>query len=200
MEIVTEYSQVGAQWETYPGVFEDGYDTYQMLKCPACSKITVQMYGFNGLMDVNDVTFIILYPATHKDDIPSGLPEAINKALIAAQKVKSIDVNAFAVLLGRVLEMVCQDRKASGKNLSEQLKDLAEKNEIPNKLVVVANKLRLLRNIGAHAGLGELTAGEIPILNALCNAVLEYVYTAPYLADQAEQRVNELKLKGKEPN
>jgi hypothetical protein len=124
---------------------------------------------------------------------PKGLPDNISKALIAAQKVKNIDANAFGVLLGRVLELVCMDRNAEGEYLSDKLLDLANKKEIPDKLVVVAKRLTKMRNIGAHPDLGNLTEEEIPLLNSLCNAILEYVYTAPYLANQAEERLKKIK-------
>jgi hypothetical protein len=111
---------------------------------------------------------------------------------MAALKVKPIDSNAFAVLLGRVLELLCIDRKAIGKTLDNKLSDLATKGEIPSKLVDVAHNLRKFRNIGAHADLGELTAKEVPILDDLCRATLEYVYTAPHLAQNAENAVKAL--------
>jgi hypothetical protein len=70
---------------------------------------------------------------------------------------------------------------------------LAKKNEIPDKLVKVSHSLRELGNVGAHAILGELTGDETPIIDDLCRALLDYVYTAPHLAQQAEDRVKELK-------
>lgn len=55
-------------------------------------------------------------------------------------------------------------------------------------------------NIGAHAGSGELTEKEIPIVNALCNAILEYVYSAPYLATLAENKLQTIKKRNKKFN
>lgn len=197
MEIVAEHSYVSDTVEAHPGDFEEIYTISQLLKCPACFNVSLQQYQWcDAFMDSpEDTTFEILYPSNDTNDIPLGLPEKINKALLAAQKVKIIDANAFGVLIRRVLEMVCIDRKASGRNLAEQLQDLAQKNEIPIKLVMVSRSLKNLGNIGAHASLGNLTKEEIPILNALSNAILEYVYTAPYLVSQAEERVNQLKKK-----
>ena len=97
------------------------------------------------------------------------------------------------MLLGRLLELVCQDRNASGKYLGTRLKDLASKGEIPDKLVGVADGLKNLRNVGAHPTLGELTVSELPIMDSLCRAILEYVYSAPFIAQQAETRFNQLK-------
>ena len=68
-----------------------------------------------------------------------------------------------------------------------------ENGEIPAKLVDVAAGIRRLRNIGAHADLGELTEGELPVLDDLTRAILEYVYSAPLLAKEAEKRFARLK-------
>ncbi len=92
-------------------------------------------------------------------------------------------------------EMVCEDRAAKGHSLNEKLGDLASRQEIPTKLVAVATKLRHFGNVAAHAGLGELTTEEIPILDDLTCAILEYVYSAPHLVDQADKRLQALKSK-----
>jgi len=145
-----------------------------------------------------DVTYKTLYPQSIR--IPVGLPVEIEKAYLAAIKVKAIDSNAFAVLLGRVLERVCVDRSATGDSLHKRLSDLAGKSEIPAKLVDVAHGLRHLRNVGAHADLGELTSEEVPILDDLCRAILEYVYTAPHLAQKAQNAVKALEARRKKEN
>jgi hypothetical protein len=103
------------------------------------------------------------------------------------------DSNAFAVLLRRVLEEVCLDRNAEGKSLFDRLKFLGEKGEVPLRLADMAHQLRQLTNIGAHADLGDLTPAEVPVLDALCRAVLEYIYTAPKLIEQVEKRIEDLK-------
>ena len=199
MEIVAEFHRVIDTVESHPNDYDNVSKYYEVLQCPACSDISLQAYIWcDAYMETHDDTiFEILYPNKEVNDIPLGLPDNINKALTAAQKVKSIDANAFGVLMRRVLEMVCIDREAKGRNLADQLQDLAEKNEIPNKLVMVTKSLKNLGNIGAHPALGDLTREEIPILNALSNAILEYVYTAPFLADQAAERVEKLKIKRK---
>jgi hypothetical protein len=94
-----------------------------------------------------------------------------------------------------MLEVVCEDRKAKGKNLYEKLKFLADQGQIPSNLVDVAHGLRRLRNIGAHEPLEGLSSDEIPILDYLSRAILEYIYIAPSLAEQAETRLKRLKEK-----
>jgi hypothetical protein len=94
------------------------------------------------------------------------------------------------------MELVCIDRGAKGRNLSLQLKDLANRGEIPAKLVDVADGVRNLGNVGAHAGVGELTSAEVSIIDDLTRAILEYVYSAPLLAMKAEERLRKLKAGG----
>lgn len=195
MQVVAKYSDTKTfEYEdklTAP--FEAG-DFYEMLKCPACHRIELRTYQWHDMMESkNEVTYKTLYPFASK--VPLGLPESLKTEYKAAMNVKNISANAYGVLLGRILELVCADRQAKGKNLFEQLSDLAQKNEIPQKLVGVADKLRAFRNLGAHASLGGLTEKEVPILESLSLAILEYVYSAPYLAEQAEIALGQLKAK-----
>jgi hypothetical protein len=192
MEVVATHSQVercedrGVNWEAG--------DVYQLAKCPACSGMTLRKYYYHDGYESDAMEWTILYPATRA--LRPGLPNAIEKAWDAAGRVKNIDANAYGVLLRRVLELVCADRDAKGNTLNDKLGDLADKGEIPAKLVAVSRGLRRLTNVGAHAVLGELTPAETPILEDLSRAVLEYVYSALFLAGTAEARLAALKAAG----
>ena len=196
MGIVAKYSNLST-FEDGPRTWEHG-DIYEMLLCPACKAVTLRSYYWHeGMESEDDVAFRTLYPAASR--LPLGLPQPIKKAYEAALKVRTVDSNAFGVLVGRTLEMVCVDRGASGHFLSHKLKSLARKGEIPDKLVRVATALTGLRNVGAHAGLGELTTEQVPIVDDLCRALLDYVYTAPFLAQKAEDALSALRTKGRKP-
>lgn len=178
----------------YGRVVGESGTTYCVLECPACKKINIVNYDWHDSMESDDeIEYNLLYPMNQK--YPLGLPEKILTAYKAAEKVKTIDVNAYAILMRRMLELVCIDRNAKQGTLANMLKDLADKNEIPQKLVNVAKGLKDFGNIGAHAGSGELSEKEIPILNALSKAILEYIYSAPYLATLAEKQLERVKKK-----
>lgn len=182
-EVDPEYGPMG-QHGTY----------YDVFRCPACHKPNIVCYGWHdGMESEDEVDYEFLYPLDKS--IPLGLPANILSTYKAAEKVKTIDVNAYAILMRRLLELVCIDRNATGKTLALMLKDLANKNEIPEKLVQVANGLKNFGNIGAHAGIGELSEKEIPIVKALTKAILEYIYSAPYLTSVAENKLNSIKTK-----
>ncbi len=196
MEVVGSVQEkVGEFGDPEMGPMIEEYTFYEVLKCPSpnCGKTNIRSYYWNDIMDGDDaesVEYNYLYPGEKK--APLGLPDNILKAYTIAEKAKYLDAGAHALLLRKVLELVCIDRNAKKGNLAPMLDDLAKKGEIPEKLVKVAEKLRHFGNIGAHASGDELGEDEIPIVEALCRAILEYVYSAPHLAAIAENKLNKL--------
>jgi len=196
MEIIGNVNDDRTEYDPEYGPMTEWGIHYSVLKCPACQKTNIVSYTWHDGMESDDeISYDFLYP--QNASYPIGLPEKILTAFKAAEKVKSIDVNAYAILMRRLLELVCLDRSATSGTLASMLKELADKKEIPDKLVKVASGLKDFGNIGAHAGSGELTEKEIPIVNALCSAILEYVYSAPHLATIAETKLNAIKTKKK---
>lgn len=170
---------------------------WELLSCHSCKNISLSSYYYsNDTYSYNQKVFKIvphckiLYPT--EDNVPDGLPEPIHQSYKEALKVKHVSSNAFGVLLGRIIEQVCLDKHAAGDTFYEMIKYLSEIGEIPDKLVQVAHRIRKLRNIGAHAGLGDLTESEIPALHALCDAILTYIYTTPNMIDDVERRLEKL--------
>lgn len=192
MKIVAHYSETDPIVDSDGDVVDEATEHYELVRCPACEKIVLRNYGYGPWLDPqDDVVIQTLYP---KDpNTIRGLPEGVKKAYEAALRVRSIDPNAFAVLLGRVLDKICEDRKAKGRSLSDRLGDLAQRGEIPSRLSDLAKSLKDLRNVGAHANLGELTSKEIPFLDDLCRAILEYVYSGPELLERVQKHLKKIK-------
>jgi hypothetical protein len=193
MKAVARYSQVRSYSDDPSGHEWDFGDVYELLLCPACEKIMLQKGTFHSEFP-EEWEPIVLYPAPSQ--AVDGLPGPVEKAYKAALAVRSVDANAFAVLLRRLLEIVCNDRGAAGRTLNDKLRALAEAGTIPPQLVEIANGLRQFGNIGAHAGGVDLSDREVPVLEALCRAILEYVYGAPQLIAIAQRTLDELKTPG----
>ena len=189
-EIVASYSQVEDMYSDphRRQVIGEAGPVFELMTCPACRAISLRRIDYCDWDDPDDwaVSWLFPQPGT---PVP-GLPPEVDKAYEAALKVRNIDSNAYAVLLGRVLDKICIDRGAEGRSLGERLKYLATQREIPEKLAEMARQLRQLRNIAAHADLGELSPKEVPILDALCKAILEYVYSAPQLIQEVQARID----------
>lgn len=176
--------------------YQNSGDTYRVLKCPNCQKVNITSYFWHDSMDEDHfIPEPVIYP--QQQAFPVGLPDDILRSLMSAEKVKFIDKQSYALMLGRILELVCHNKGAKGKTFYEMLKDLAAKNEIPEKLIKVANGLRNFRNIGAHAGADVLSSSELPIVRALLDAILAYLYSAQHLADLAETKLAKIERRRK---
>jgi hypothetical protein len=188
MEVLCELSQIETCHYEEAGISVDEGPVYEFLLCPACKRPLLRKYDFHDQMYDPEYghSYTVLYPLAKKT--PVGLPDDIESAYEAAQKVKQIDGNSFAVLIGRILEMICHQFEAEGKDLYNQIVDLHKKGHIPANLLPVAQVLREFRNVGAHAKLGSVDDSLIPTLDDLARAIIEYVYTAPFLAEKAQKR------------
>ena len=168
---------------------------WQIIECPACRKHLLREGWYAPLVDdENGPSYKVIHPTIKEKDY--SLPPSIEKAYRAAQKVRHIDPNAFAVLLGRLLDMICLEKEAKGKSLSEKINNLSDRRVLPEPISQIALSLRALRNIGAHADLGELSEAEIPIVEELTNAILEYVYAAPAIVTKVRSEIEKLEGKG----
>src|SRR5437764_9295793 len=138
-EVVSEYTHTIEQEFDFAGetIYEEEEYFLRLSLCPTCESFNLSVEDDDGS------EIMVLYPKPLAE--LEGLPEEIARAYKAARAVRLIDANAFAVLLGRVLEIICIDRNAKGKTLFEQLKDLAGRGEIPGPLADMADQLRNLR-------------------------------------------------------
>ena len=122
--IACSFDDIG-YYEDEPGnIFEAG-TMWQLCYCEVygCHKMTLRVGDWHEQMETEDFLWKVLYPAPPKK--LSGLPSAIQQAYDAAQSVRKIDANAYATLLGRLLELVCLDQGAVGDTLVRKLQDLA---------------------------------------------------------------------------
>jgi len=188
-KVLAQYAEPMKDWEW----FDEFYETYLLSRCPACHRLNLSV---GSDMDPAEPPKVLWPGADRK---MSGLTPEIEAAYQAALRVKTIDSNAFGVLCRRLLEMVCIDRRARGHVLVDQLRDLSDKGEIPGRLTEMAQQLRQLGNIGAHASIGALTPAEVPFLEDLCRAILEYVYVGPQTIARVQARIDELGKKGSAP-
>lgn len=171
-------------------------DTTEVLRCSVCGKSTVRSYFWGDWMELAEVEFHVLYPSNRT--VPAGLPMRIEQEFADGQKVKLINADLFGIQMRRILEMVCEDRlgtDAKAKDdLQTRLKALAAKGEIPKEIVEVADHARLFGNIGAHPVMGSGIKPEaVPVVEKLCVAALEYVYSLPKLVEDARQMLETLR-------
>jgi len=188
MKIVAKYDPNREDSDPSSGFAWSEGDVFELLLCPSCERVSLRSWHYHEMYDPEDWSDSIKYLYPGKAEPVIGLPASVAREYQAALKVTEYP-NAYGVLLGRVLQAVCEDRQAKGESLHVRLEDLAKRGEMPKTLADMAQSVRQFRNFGAHAELGELTSAEVPFLDRLCRAVLEYAYSAPKLLEEAQQRL-----------
>jgi hypothetical protein len=192
-EILASFSSVKTHEDEYNGMAIEINlgDVYEIVLCPKCGKVNVIKWFYQD--DFEPRNFELLFPP--KRNVPEGTPPSVAKEYVEALKQRVFSPNAYGIMVGRMLEALCADRGAKGKNLKECIEDLASKSVIPQQLADMADYLREFRNIGGHYERGDLTEAEVPYLEAISAALLEYVYGAPNLLQQVKVRLQELEEK-----
>jgi hypothetical protein len=191
---MSEIGHVGEGFD-HPGGWHE-YRTWVILLCPSCRKPTVEEIfastdDWSPDMDSLPCRVTTLYPTSQATS--EGLPLSVRPAYQAALRLRNIDANAFAVSVGRFLETVCAERGAQGGTLVEKLEDLRRKEEIPGRLAEMAHKLRLVRNVGAHADRGEVAPRDVPLLLNFCESIIDYIYRAPAKLEAIEKSLTRAK-------
>lgn len=192
MSIAGEYTQThGEEVEIEDGEKHWAYDgetIHRMVVCQSCEGIMlVRAYAFHD--KVKDFTTI--YPASVQ--YPSSVPKQVAAALNDAKSVRHASANAYGVLAARAIERICADNGCSHDKMVDNINELAVKDVIPKQLAEMAHKLRVIRNHGAHGGSTDLSEAEVPVVEAILHAIVEYIYSAPELLKTAEQLVKKLK-------
>ena len=197
MEILVQKSFVEQHEDDQDPMFPLQWDTgfiYQVLRCYSCKNVTVYELAVHTGLDpeyIDRSSDKVLYPCGPES--PGALPGPVQAAWDAAMRVRKVDPNAFSVLLGRVLDVICVHENAKGDSLYKRIEHLAAERIFPEHLTKAAHGLRKLRNFGAHGDLGHLDEADAPLLQSLCAALLMHLYTVPALAKDAEERLEKLK-------
>ncbi len=162
-----------------------------VLQCRTCGEVSLYR-DWNFQDEPTDVYAAKqLYPG-EKNLV--DVPQAIRDSYFEAKKVEKNSPTAFAVLIRRALEYLCKDKEASGRNLKEQIDDLALKEVIPKTLARMAGALRYFGNLGAHSTDTKIGIQEAEMMDDFFIAVIEYVYIAPGKLKKLEESLKKTKV------
>jgi len=151
------------------------YGYMQINQCRVCGVLAV--WWVLVLDDEGTETIArLLYPMPRDD---RALPEKVRSRLEAADRVRGLDPGLYAVAIRRTLETVFNDLGAEGRDLFRKTKDLVDKGQLPPKVAVAVSHLRDIGKYGAHDEVIEVTKDDVPLIEKLVEAVLEYVYRSP---------------------
>ena len=123
---------------------------------------------------------ILSYPPVrlelNTNDIPKEIVECIDEALDCHANHNYI---AAAIMVRRTLELICENKGATGKDLKERIRDLGTKIVIPKELLAAMDDLRVLGNDAAHVeakAFGKISEEELLIAIEFAKEILKGVY------------------------
>jgi len=150
---------------------------WRLLQCVSCEQAVLQDVTW-WEVEPDEERVDVVHPTT-SDRSYEGLPESVARAYEACLKVQAVEPNAYAVLIGRLLEMVAVEEGVQGHRLVDQLRALADSGRIPPTLAEMADQLRQIRNLGAHAQAGDVSEADVSVIADFADAIIEYLYRAP---------------------
>lgn len=156
--------------------------TYTGYACATCDDLSI--YECN---DWSDDEGALVFPADVSLD--KSIPEIVAANYRESKRVQKISPNAFAVLMRRALEALCDDRKAPVGKLHARLKHLVDKGEIPPVLAKITSVLRTLGNSGAHNTKEKVTVPMTWRMDKFFRTLVEYVYVAPARLAEFEKSI-----------
>jgi len=150
---------------------------YFITLCESCNVISIYYASDEIYLPENFNKAKILFP--HQRINLFLLPDTVRKCYTEALSVKGANPNAFAVLIRKSLEAICDNQGIKGNNLFSKLSNLIQIKEFPDSLNEISSLLRRLGNIGAHNSSLDVKPGYVFIIDELFSYIVEYLYIQP---------------------
>ena len=145
--------------------------------CQTCNQVLV--YGGPEYVSFNEAD--LEWPTV---GLHSSVPKRVRHIYNEASRIQQIAPNAFAVQIRRALEAVCIERGATKGNLVHNIQELAKRGEIPKTLAEASDLLRLIGNVGAHAGDRDVHPLQAHALDKFFKVIIEYLYVSPSMIQE----------------
>lgn len=176
------------------------YVEWRLLSCPVCKKVSlVQKYSNECDYNPNTNEYLedidLLYPECNVNYL--GVPGEVKSAFEAALKVKNIDRDICLLSLRRVLEAICKEQGAKGKDLDSMIKNLLEKGTLPIIMEDACWIIRQLGNNAAHAGEIRVYKSDVEQTIDFLKTIIHYLYTLPKQMEQLKVKIERRKEKQK---
>jgi Domain of unknown function (DUF4145) len=160
---------------------------FDTLKCGSCASY-VQVFWSAG---DNRHAFRVQPWPLKLERAPDHWPEAIARYWLQANRnIRDENWDASAVMARSALQLALRDQRACGKNLREEIDDLALKGILPGIMQEWSHHVRELGNESAHpqANQGATDPRDARDIVQFLDYFLEYSYTLPKRINEYRQR------------
>jgi hypothetical protein len=159
---------------------------WELYQCVSCERPMLLEWAGSSEDPPEGAT--VLYPADQPDN--QALPPRVAAEWDNAESVRRANTTAYAVMVGRMLEVICDEEGATGQTLAQRLTNLGKSGRMPETLSDMATHLRIIRNMGAHASQpGTVTREDGDTIREFSEAIIEYLYRAPAKVDAVKKRL-----------
>lgn len=165
-----------------PSQGPDPPSIYTVFECGTCHDISL----YDGPLPPGFDFATLVYP--DRASLHESVPRSVASNFEEAKRIQNISPNAFAALVRRAVEAMCDDRGVPRGVLAKRLETLANKGEIPPVLAEITSVLRSLGNSGAHSTTQKVTVPMTWAMEEFFRAVAEYVYVAPFLLQRFRKK------------
>lgn len=170
------------------------HEDWCVFECPVCNKpVIISEYVF----DAADAS------PERKTEFPTiavsplGVPKEIYSAFESAVKTKGIDYSICLLSLRRVLEMICKDKGAVGRDLEKKIDDLITKKIFPPMIEDACWIIRQMGNEAAHADDIKVYTYDIEQVIGYVATIIDYLYSLPYRVEKMKAKIEERKNSNK---
>ena len=185
-EIISIDHEGGEHDESFPLM-------YYLTVCETCNHPILYAEVLWGTDEKDLQNSILLWPK--QKVLSEKIPQKIRNYYEEAIKIKKITPGAFAGQIRKCLEALCDDRKIKQGYLSDRLKELSNKGEIPKHLTEMADILKYFGNIGVHSNETNISSLPVDTIDDFFTAIIEYVYGFPSRIEEIKQSYKEYKQK-----
>lgn len=150
-------------------------EEFSFAHCESCSHPAVFLREDVGDGFQND-TYYRVYPP-HDRHIGFILPQVVRDSYEEAVRCETAKASiACAVMVGRTLEAVCKAYTPNATSIYQGLRTLHTNGVISQELLDWADHLRVIRNLGAHAGSAAVSRRDAQEALDFLQAILEILY------------------------
>ncbi|WP_294058944.1 DUF4145 domain-containing protein [Thiolapillus sp.] len=164
------------------------HDEHQIVQCQGCETISFRK-THNNSEDITHIVDVYPNPEDGRDTIDYDYLLPSNLQLIYNETIKSINCGQ-AVLTGMgiraIVETVCKNKNANGKDLCEKINDLVIQGVLTKKDADILHKLRTLGNEAAHEVKPHNNATLALALDVI-DHLIKGVYILPLLLSSSDR-------------
>ena len=172
---------------------------WRLLECPVCKSISLyQRFGADYMVDDKGNEYFEEKTVYPQDRIFPNVPKDILKSYDAAVRTAKVDLSVSLIAIRAVLEKICKERGSNRKNLAAMLKQMVDRQILPETLDKCGFIIRKMGNNGAHGDDDSmLTSRDIAELIDFIETIMYYIYELPVKVEKLNQKY-ELKLEERE--